>query len=213
MSLLLLLKPASDLTCDIYFDLDCTFSLGDDISPVTIKGKDVVWNYLRRQGTIEKPTFNKQLNVLNIQASWYEAFDSSIQLNYLRTQITFYRDYVMANQDPFIISKGGKLVTQRIFLNPLRVAGDEISGTPTTTQSETGFTVDNIEVNSTALVNEDGITFPIGTVISFDCLAPGSLGVELDYDEAIIYFNFITVAGLQLRISHPIRVVDAIEVR
>lgn len=201
MSLLLLFRPGSgiappvdEVECNIYFDLTCDFGLGSNVPVLTIPGKDVLWFYLRRQGTIEYSSKERTLD-------------------FLRSQITFYRDFIMANQDPFEVSKGGKLVAQRIFLNPLRVAGDEISGTPTTTQSETGFTVDNITVNSVDIVNEDGITFPEGTVIQFDVEAPGSLGVDLEYDEVMLYFNFVTVAGLELRISHPLRVVDAVEVR
>jgi hypothetical protein len=201
MSLLLLFlprggggPPSSEIDCNIYFDLTCDLSLGSNIPIVNLPTKDAVWFYLRRQSTVDQPKFDRYLT-------------------FLRNEITFYRGYTMANQDPFEVSKGGKLVAQRIFLDPLRVTGDEITGTPTATQSETGFTVDAIEVNSIDILNEDGVTYPAGTVIQFDCLAPGTLGADLDFDEAILYFNFVTVAGLSLRISHPIRVVDAIEVR
>jgi len=119
----------------------------------------------------------------------------------------------MANRDPFEVNKGGKLVSQRIFLDPLRTRGDEITGTPVATQSEADFVVDNIQVNAVDIVNEDNITFPPGTVISFDCQAPGSLGVDLEYEEALLYFQFESLAGLDLTISHPIRLVDALEVQ
>ena len=183
-----------DAKCPIYsaFSGACTLELIDAVD--LFVGRELTWHYLRRQGTIKNVPI-------------------SAQLNFLRRQVTFNKDFVMANQDPFVVSKGGKLVDQLIFLNPLRLRSDEISGTPVATQDQTGFTVDNIQVNNVPVTNEDGIEFPAGTVIQFDCLAPGSLGTDLDFDEALLYFSFVSVAGLALRISHPIRVVDSIEVK
>lgn len=183
-----------EVECNIYFDFTCDFFLGSNVPIIIIPGKDSIWHYLRREGTYNRPKFDRELS-------------------FLRREVTFYKGYIMANQDPFEISKGGKLVAQRLFLNPLRLTGDEITGTPTAIESEEGFNVDNIEVNTVSVVNEDGVTFPEGTVIQFDCRAPGTLNDPLDFDEALLYFEFVTLAGLEIRISHPIKVLDAIEVR
>lgn len=204
--------PVDEIDCNIYFDLTYLFSLGQDIPVVTITGRDVLWNYLRRQSEITLSSYNRTFTFLLKQVTLNQSSYNKT-FNFLRRQITFYRNFVMANQDPFEISKGGKLVDQRIFLNPLRVAGDELVGAPTSTQSETGFTVDNISINTEPIISDDGLTFPEGTVISFDVEAPGSLGVDLGYEEITLYFEITSVAGLSLTISHPLRVKDAIEVQ
>lgn len=112
--------------------------------------------------------------------------------------------------DPFTISKGGTLVGQKIFLNPLRVATDTlVSGSLVATQSEIGFTISNLTRNADSLVNEYGITFPANTVIVFDVTAPSNP----EFDEALLIFEFESTAGLNLKVSHPIRVFDSLEAR
>lgn len=202
----------ADLECPTYFDLDCDIGLSTNIPIVLIPGVDVYWNYFRQEVTLELSKTEATLHDLPKNVV-FRLSNSDRTFNKLRRQVTFYKDFIMANRDPFEVSKGGKLVSQRIFLDPLRLRGDEIDGTPTSTQSEADFVVDNIQVNAVDIVNEDGITFPAGTVISFDCEAPGSLGIDLTYDTALLYFNFQSLAGLDLTISHPIRVVDALEVQ
>jgi hypothetical protein len=199
MSLLLLFRGSHGedppIEYEYFLNFDYYFEVGDPIPDGNaIPGGEVTWHFLRNQATVKPLPYSRQLNKL-------------------RRQITFYKGYIMPNQDPFEISKGGKLIDQLIFLDPLRTREDTISGTPTSTQSETGFIVDNISVNDVELVNEDGITFPIGTVIRFDCEAPGELGEDLGFDGAMIYFDLVSAAGLEIRISHPIIVLDAIGVR
>ncbi len=197
---------------DFYLNFEITFSIGSPIYPPTVilPGGKLTWHYLRRKTTLDSLPRENTWEFLRREVSLYD-LQREITFNNLRREITFYKGYEMANQDPFVVSKGGKLVEQKIFLNPLRVSNDTIVSDVSieATQSATGFTVSNIHRNASSLTNEDGIIFPANTVIIFDVVAPA----DPDFDEALLYFEFTSTAGLNLKVSHPIRVPDAIEAR
>ncbi len=182
------------LLLDYGLGLDVEFSLGEDETSIPeTPGTSTTWEYLRRQTTVDE---------LKPEAVW----------EYVRREITFYKDYKMANRDPFVVSKGGKLVNQKIFLNPLRVTNDTLlsDGAIVPSMDVAGFTFENVRRNTVARVNEDLITFPVNTVIEFDLVAPSG---EVNYNTTLLYFEFESTAGLKLKISHPVALVDAIEAR
>lgn len=197
---------------DYYLNFELTFTVGDPIIPpiVVIQGGEATWWNLRREAIVDTIPRESTWNFLRSETT-FGVLKYETTFNYLRSEITFYEDFIMANQDPFEISKGGKLVDQKIFLNPLRVKEDTLLSDETivATQDSTGFTITNLRRNSSTLTNEDGYSFPANTVIIFDVEAPN----DPDFDEALLYFEFTSTAGLNIKISHPIRVKEAIEAR